>query len=138
MKYKFLEHTADVLFEAYGKTFEEALENAAEAMFLVIADVDKIEPTEQRTIRIIASDRENLVVKTLAELLTTSDIDNLFFKKFKINKIIQDGQIILKGVAYGEERNSQKGRTEVKAVTYHELAVKKIGQKWVIKILLDI
>jgi len=32
MRFKFFKHTADVEFEAYGKTIEEAFENAAIAL----------------------------------------------------------------------------------------------------------
>ena len=33
--YRFLEHTADIMFEAYGGSYPEALQNAAKAMFSV-------------------------------------------------------------------------------------------------------
>ena len=32
-QYEFLEHTADILFKAYGSSFEEALSNSALALF---------------------------------------------------------------------------------------------------------
>jgi SHS2 domain-containing protein len=32
-KFKFLEHTADIKFQAFGKTKEEAFKNSAFAMF---------------------------------------------------------------------------------------------------------
>ena len=42
MKHKFLPHTADVKFRAYGKSLEEAFSNAALALTEVIADPKKV------------------------------------------------------------------------------------------------
>ena len=46
VKFRFLEHTADAKFQAYGKNIEEAFSNAALAMFSVITDIKKINKKE--------------------------------------------------------------------------------------------
>jgi SHS2 domain-containing protein len=51
-KFKFFEHTADVEFEAYGKTLEEAFENAALAMFSVMTDTIKVKPKTKKEFEI--------------------------------------------------------------------------------------
>ena len=38
-KYKFLEHTADIKFQAFGKSLEEVFSNCAYAMFNSICSV---------------------------------------------------------------------------------------------------
>ena len=43
-RFEFLEHTGDAYIAAYGKTLEEAFENAALATFEVMTDVEKVEP----------------------------------------------------------------------------------------------
>ena len=42
-KFRFLEHTADIMFESYGKSYPEALENAAHAMFSVFGSAGENE-----------------------------------------------------------------------------------------------
>ena len=42
MKYKYLPHTADVKFQSYGKTLEEAFVNAAYATADVITEHEKV------------------------------------------------------------------------------------------------
>ncbi len=42
MRFKYLDHTADVKFQAYGKDLTEAFENAVLATTNVITDVDKV------------------------------------------------------------------------------------------------
>jgi len=38
MKYKYLEHTADIKFQAFGKSLEEAFSNSAYAMINIICE----------------------------------------------------------------------------------------------------
>ena len=46
--YEFLEHTADIKFRAYGKTFAHALSNAALAVTEIVTDVKKIKEKKLR------------------------------------------------------------------------------------------
>ena len=50
--YKFLPHTADVKFQAFGKTLAEAFKNAAYALTDVITDHKKIKPKLKKTIKV--------------------------------------------------------------------------------------
>lgn len=43
-KFEFFDVTADVGIRAYGKTLEDAFENAALAMFEVMTDTSRINP----------------------------------------------------------------------------------------------
>ena len=52
MEYKFLEHTADVMFESYGKSYEEALENAAKAMFSILGNAKEKEHFQTTMIQV--------------------------------------------------------------------------------------
>lgn len=138
MKYKFLEHTADVVFESYGKDYEEALENAAEAMFSVIGDIKKIRAKESFTIEEEANSLENLTVFCLSNLLSESEIRNLLLCKIKVEKFSEkDGKFHLKAKAFGEEKINEKAKDLVKAVTYHELKVER-NKKVKIRVLLDV
>lgn len=136
MRFKFLEHTADVMFEAYGSSLEELFENAALAMFSVICDVSKVKPEQEVSVRVSSETLEFLLVDWLSELLLESDLSDLYFSKFKV-KIERPGYR-LEGFAYGSERRPEITRTEVKAVSYHMLSVERKGQKWVCRVVLDI
>jgi SHS2 domain-containing protein len=139
MKYRFLEHTADVLYEAYGSTFEEALENAAEAMFGVIAKIEKIKPTEKVEVSESAKDLAELAVFVLSNLLRDSEIANVYLSKFKVEKFgVENGAYYVKGAAYGESIKQALAKTDVKAVTFHESGVRKENGGYAIRILLDI
>ncbi len=138
MKYRFLEHTADILFEAYGKSFEDALENAAEAMFSIMCDVKKLR--EERNFRVEekADSLENLAVFTLSAILSQSEINEVLPKRFKVERFIQkDGVFSVMGNVYGGRWDGRRVKTDIKAVTHHLIKVEGNG-KFTIRVLLDI
>jgi SHS2 domain-containing protein len=136
-KYRFLEHTADVLFEAYGKSFEEALENAAEAMFSVMSHTDRLAEEKSFTVEEQADSLENLVVFTLSSILSESEIRKILPKKFSVEKFEERGNFRVVGKVFGGKWDGGKVKTEVKAVTHHLLRVER-NKKVSIRVLLDI
>ena len=63
-----LEHTADVGFEAYGRSHQEVFANSVRALINIIVDLDSIEPCEtESTIQISGADPQSVLVN-LVEL----------------------------------------------------------------------
>jgi SHS2 domain-containing protein len=135
-KYKFIDDlTSDVMFEAYGKDLKEVFENAAEALFSVICQVDKIGDDVTREIVVEANDVKELMIDWLQELIARVDIDELFFSRFEIQEISSTG---LKAKIYGEEAKSELGETVVKAVTYYKFKFEETDKGYVVRVSLDI
>jgi len=135
----FLEHTADVLFEAHGFSFEEALQNAAAAMFSTIAKVDELGELKRSRVEERAETLEELAVYLLSDLLAESESREVFFKKFVVEKFEKkDGGYSATGMAFGEPMTPEKGAAHVKAVTMHEAKVSQEGNLWKIRVLLDV
>ena len=136
---RYLEHKADVLFEATGGTFAEVLEESARALFETIADAKKIRATKKITVRQTAKKLDELLVFTLSDLLTQSDVNELFFARFKVKKFGKKGDsYFVEGVAEGAPMTPRLGRTAVKAVTLHESRVLEKDGKWTARVLLDV
>lgn len=138
--HRFLEHKADILFEASGDSFEEALEESANALFETIADVSHVKNDSSIVVEARARNLRELAVFILEELLSEGDANNLFFNAFKVASFekAENNGFVLKGVASGSRRRSEFGKTDVKAVTHHESEVKKTAKGYTIKILLDV
>ena len=129
--YKFLEHTADIMFEAYGVSYPEALENAAHAMFSVFGSAGA---REKASFSVTAHNIEELTVQALADLLAYMDTHEMVFSRMKVLKFdAKKNSVELE--AYGEKK---RPRDAVKAVTYHELMVKEDKNGWTIRIILDV
>ena len=141
--FEYKEHVVDVLYEAYGFSFENALENAAAAMFNVIADTKKVHEKEKVVVEEKAETLEELVGFVLGDLLSELDAREIFLKEFKVDhfKKVKDG-FECKGTAYGSDAVPELGGTVVKAVTYHDIKVEKEekngSEHWKITVLLDI
>jgi SHS2 domain-containing protein len=67
--FRILEHTADVGFEAFGSTREEAFVNAARALIYLIVELDSIDSREEVPIEVQGADPENVLVNWLGEFL---------------------------------------------------------------------
>src|SRR3989344_6737674 len=80
VKFKFLEHTADRKFQAFGKTLEEVFENSALALFSIIYD-GKIENKKKFKIHAKGRDLENLMYNFLEEFLVLIDSKNFLPSK---------------------------------------------------------
>ena len=130
--YRFLEHTADVFFEAEGETLAEAIEEAARAMAEVSAE--DMEVVEEFDMDISAQNLEELVVSTLSNLLGEAEARSLFPAGIKILEI-DEKNFRLKAKGYAGKGNP---KADIKAVTYHRLFVGKEDGKWKIRILLDV
>ena len=141
MEYRFFEHTADTIFEGYGKSYEEAFASAALAMQEVMTDTSKIEAKQEENIEVQAKDMKALLYDFLEKFLILKDAKNLLFSKFEVRKIEKtDSGFRLEASAWGEEFDPEKheDKTHVKAVTYHEMEVgEKDGKKFV-RVLVDI
>ncbi|MFH1801366.1 MAG: archease [archaeon] len=136
MKFKFLEHTADIKFQAFGKTLEEVFENSASAMFCSMHE-GKIEKKIKKKIKVQGMDYESLLYNFLEELLVIFDSEHLFFagvSRMKIKDKKLDAEIFF------DKSEKYKIHLDVKAVTYNEMFVKKDEKKnqWNAQVVLDV
>jgi len=135
MKFKFFEHTADIKFQSYGKTLEEAFENASLAMFNAMYK-GKVKARIKKKIKVKGKDLESLLYNFLEELLFLLDSEGFFLSgvKVKINK----KRLELNAELIGDEAKNYPISLDVKAVTYNEMFVKKKEKGYVFQVVLDV
>ena len=140
MKYKFIDHTADVMFEVKAKTLKEIFENAALATFEVQVDLKRVKRIVKKKIKLKSNDIQDLFFDFLEELIYLKDAKYLVFNKFKTNLKEKNGEFLFECVAEGEKINPKKHglKTDVKAVTLHEFYLKKVKNGYKARVLLDI
>ena len=136
MSYKFLPHTADVKFQAQGKTLAEAFENCAYALTDTITDHKKIKPTTEKTIDIESENQESLLYDFLEQFLILLDSEGFLLNKIKSLKITENKlQATIVGDTHQENYEID---THIKAVTYQEMFIKKQDNHYLIQVILDI
>jgi len=135
-KYKYLEHTADIKFQAFGKTLEEAFENSASAMFNAMY-VGKVKETIKRKIEAEGSDLESLLYHFLEEFLVLMDSEGFFMASCKVE--IKKGKTYkLTAKLTGDDAKNYAISLDVKAITYNDMYVKKDKSNWICQVLLDV
>jgi SHS2 domain-containing protein len=135
MKYKFLKHTADIKFKAFGGSLKELLENSAEALLRAMTD-DKIKCEKKYKISVEGKDFESLLYGFLEEILILIDSKNFLISK--INLEVDEKNFMIKGIVEGDEVNNYDLRTHVKSITYSEMFVKNVGENWECQVVVDV
>jgi SHS2 domain-containing protein len=139
MKYKFLEHTADAKFQAYGKSLEEAFSNAGLAMFSVMVDSDQVKPAFDEEINVEGEDLKALLYNFLEELLFIYDTKGFILKEIKTIHVSKTEKYTLAAVASGDLHLDQYVITgEVKAVTYSEMNITEENGVFTVQVVVDL
>ena len=136
--FEYLEHTADIMFRAYGKTPEEMLSNAAAALFKSMVDPGTIAVKETWKVELEGFDLEDLAYQWLCEIVFLFETEFAVFATFSV-KLQQNGPWKLQGEIGGERTDLSRHtfENEVKAITRHKFGIKK-NEVWCIQVILDV
>jgi SHS2 domain-containing protein len=141
--YEIIDHTADIGIRVYGKNLEQLFINAARAMFKIM-----LEPTKKRSIfqkeeyeKFLLNKEgkslEDVFLVWLSELLYLFSTEGLIMDKADVQKL--DANSIRAEVS-GRIFNPDfyRIKTEIKAVTYHELEVKETDKGYQAQVIFDV
>jgi len=135
--FELTEHTADVGIHAWAPTEAAVFEQAALALFSLLCDPATVEPREVVGLEAEAPMHDLLLVAWLNELLYRFEADGLVFHRFTIDVL---GARTLSATAHGEPLDPSRhaAHAGVKAVTYHGLALRRMGKGWDATVVLDV
>jgi SHS2 domain-containing protein len=125
-------HTADWALEVWAPDLVGLLQQAASGMYALMQARLQAEPREIYRFEIAALDRETLLVTFLSELLYFTQRDDVAFDQFDL---VQEGERLLAEVAGAPIESIAK---EIKAVTYHNLAVRETARGLETTIVFDV
>lgn len=135
--YLILDHPADLGIEARGKTLAEAFEQGACGLTSVILDPASVRPVESSPVRIEAGDRQQLLVRWLTEVLYLYDGLKFAPRHFEIERLSsQFLEAQVRGEPFDPGRHTV--RLDVKAITYHQLQIRRRASGCWLQVFLDI
>jgi len=136
-KYELIDHTADIGIKVRGKSVGELFENAAYAMFDLIADLNRVKKREVLEVEIEGEGMDELLADWLRELLYKFNGERHLLKDFKIEEIDQKS---LKARVRGEKLDLSRHslKMEIKAVTYYGLEIKRTSEGWQAQVIFDV
>jgi SHS2 domain-containing protein len=136
--YTLLDHTADLKLRITGSNEAELFKNAGLAVFDLIVDPQTVVPERSLSLRISGSDRADLLVNFLRELLYLWTGREQLIARIDIVEVSET--IVNAHVTTGNfEPGRQDIAHEIKAVTYHQIEVSRVsGGGWQATVVLDI
>ena len=112
-------HTADWALDVWAPDLPTLLEQAARGMYALMGTRLRAEPRTQRSFELRSSDPESLLVAFLSELLYWGEQEGLGFDTFHL---ALSGETLQANVGGAPIESQSK---EIKAVTYHNLAIRQ-------------
>jgi SHS2 domain-containing protein len=138
--FEFLEHTADIKVRAKGKNFADALESALKAVSTLIAESQAKKPLSDKEETMLIEVKEkfiqDIVVNSMEKLIVLCEINKLIPSDVKVLSFEEGNYYYLKAAVFGKK--TEEIETFIKAVTYHQLNIKKDEKETVIEVILDI
>ena len=133
-RFEIVAHTADWAIRVWGDDLAHLLVSAAYGMSsLLVDDLDALPLQEERRITVDGFDRESVLVEWLSELAYLAERDGLVFRQFDVDKATPEiVHATVKGARVSEMHK------HIKAVTYHNLAVKESGGGLETEIVFDV
>ncbi|HXX98989.1 MAG TPA: archease [Candidatus Bathyarchaeia archaeon] len=138
--FRYLDHMTDVIVEAFGNTLEDAFANSARGLVNAMFELSEVIPNMEIKIYADGYDLESLLYNWLEKIILVMLIDNIVISNLKVNISERNGNYSIIGVANGEHIDLEKHhyKIEIKAVTYHEMAIKQDCTGVTIRFLLDL
>ena len=127
-----LEHTADWELEAWAPDLPALLEQSARGMYALAGVRLPAGARLDRRLDLPMRDPESLLVTFLAELLFLEEQDGLAFDAFNLQI---EGELLHASLGGAQLVSIDR---EIKAVTYHNLAIQKTPRGLEVKIVFDV
>jgi len=132
-----VEHTADLGLEVEAPTLAVLFERAGLAMLGLMIDLAAVDPRERVALAVEADDAEALLRDWLQVLLVRLAGDGLAVSELAVEDVSERA---VRGWGAGERVDPARHRfyTEIKGVSYHQIAVRRTAAGWWARVILDV
>jgi len=140
-KFEYLDHTADIMFHAWGSTTSEAFEHTALAMFNYMVELSSVAEEEnlQHEIEVEGHYLDSLLFAFLDEWLFTFSTEFLVCTRLHITSFDRDNwKITCKGVGEKFDKKKHTSGTEIKAITYSCMNINETPERTDVHCIVDI
>lgn len=132
MSFKEIKHTADLSLQIWGKDILSLFKDAASGMYSLMGIHPNQNNRTRTTLTLQEDDLESLLVAFLSELLYLIESENVVFDEINLEINNNESTAQLEGC---EILSIEK---VIKAVTFHNMAIKKIQNQYMVDIVFDV
>jgi len=136
-KYRLTRRQSELAVRVTGNSQADLFANSAFALFDVMADVDKIEVKERINLEVEGTDRDDLMVNWMRELLYLYQGSGYLLREFNIREV---KDTIVKAEVCGEKIDPDRHevKQEIGAVAFHKSRMEKTGNQWTAQVIFEL
>lgn len=140
MGHVFFDHTGDVGVRLEGGSLDELFHEAALAFAETLTDRAAVARRTTQCVVLAAGGLEDLLVDWLDELVYQFEVRNLLIADASVRLREQPPGWSLEGKLVGETFDPSRHviKVLIKGITYHQLAVRREGDRWATSVIFDI
>jgi SHS2 domain-containing protein len=135
--YRITARQAELAVRIVGNSQANLFVNAAGALFDVLTESDKIVAKERMQLEVEGSDRDDLLVNWLRELLYLYQGSAYLLSEFNIKEV---KDTVVKAEVGGEKLDPDRHevKQEITAVAYHKSHMQKTGEQWIAHVIFEV
>lgn len=133
-----LSHTADIAFEIEADSLEELFVEAFRVWFISVVDISEFEPKDFIDIEIKADSIEQLLVDYLNEVNFLLLVKKILCISVEEIKIDEKSFYLIAKMNYQLLNENIELKEEIKSVTYHQMEIVKIEDRYKARVVFDI
>jgi SHS2 domain-containing protein len=137
-KYRLTKRQSELAVRVTGDSQADLFAHSALALFdVMVADVDKIESKERLPLEVEGSDRDDLMVNWVRELLYLYQGSGYLLKEFVIHEV---KDTVVKADVAGEKIDPDRHeiQQEIAAVAFHKSRMEKTGDQWTAHLIFEL
>ena len=136
-KYRLTRRQSELAVRITGGSQADLFANSAFALFDVMADVSKIEIKERMNLEVEGTDRDDLMVNWMRELLYLYQGSGYLLREFNIREV---RDTLVKAEVCGEKIDPDRHeiRQEIGSVAFHKSRMEKTGKQWTAQVIFEL
>ena len=140
--FRFLEEIAlaDIGFEAEGESIEEVFQGATQALLESMANPSTVSDEWEREIERTDADQSALLFDWLSDVVYWKDAAGVVFREAQFT-LTREGEVwLLRARLIGApvDQQTQELHADVKGITKHLYELKQAGNRWKVRVVLDV
>jgi SHS2 domain-containing protein len=135
--YRINKHQSEIAVRVTGNSQADLFINSAFALFDVMADMKAIEVKERLPLEVEGSDRDDLMVNWVRELLYLYQSSGYLLREFRVREV---KDTIVRAEVGGEKIDPDRHEInqEIASIAFHKSRMEKTGNQWTAHLIFEI
>ena len=135
--YRLNKHQSEIAVRVIGNSQADLFINSAFALFDVMVDIQAIENKERLPLEVEGTDRDDLMVNWVRELLYLYHSSGYLLREFQVREV---KDTIVRAEVCGEKIDPDRHeiKQEISSIAFHKSRMEKTGNQWTAHLIFEI